>query len=103
MLVSFEPQCLLQLIEDSSSGVLPARIAEGIQRAAGNLAAARVGWAVVGAPEHNYCRRWITRPDKVRLDPFGHRTVRAMMHPGWQNPDFPNYQRSWRPDPARVA
>ena len=21
--------------------------------------------------------------------------------PGWQNPDFPNYQRSWRPDPVR--
>ncbi len=68
--------------------LLPARIAEGIERAAGNLTAARVGHAVVNAAKYTNCRRWILRPDKVRTDPFGQRTVRAMMHPGYQNPDF---------------
>lgn len=67
---------------------IPGRIAEGIERAAANLAPAKVGWAVVQAPEYTHCRRWIMRPDKVRDDPFGQPTVRAMMHPGYQNPDF---------------
>jgi hypothetical protein len=68
--------------------LLAARIAEGIERAAANLAPARVGHAVVNAAKYTNCRRWILRPDKVRTDPFGQRTVRAMMHPGYQNPDF---------------
>ena len=37
--------------------------------------------------EHTHCRRWIHRPDKMLTDPFGLRTVRANMHPGYQNPD----------------
>lgn len=64
------------------------RIAEGIGLAAKNLEPARIGWAVAQAPEHTNCRRWILRPDRIRTDPFGERTVRAMMHPGYQNPDF---------------
>ena len=68
--------------------LLTARIAEGIERAAANLTDARVGHAVVNAAKYTNCRRWIMRPDKVRGDPFGRRTVRAMMHPGYQNPDF---------------
>ena len=67
---------------------LPGRIAEGIRLAAESLTPARVGHAVVDAPGQTNCRRWILRPDKVRFDPFGRRTVRAMMHPGYQNPDF---------------
>ena len=67
---------------------LPGRIAEGIQLAAANLTPARAGYAVIDAPQYTRCRRWILRPDKVRSDPFGKRTVRAMMHPGHQNPAF---------------
>jgi hypothetical protein len=67
---------------------LPGQIAKGIERAVENLAPAKVGWAVIQAPEYTHCRRWILRPDKVRNDPFGQPTVRAMMHPGYQNPDF---------------
>ena len=68
--------------------VLPAKIAEGIRLAEKNLAPARVGHAVIDMPEYTYCRRWILRSDKIRPDPFGKRTVRAMMHPGYQNPTF---------------
>ncbi len=67
---------------------LPGQIAKGIEAAVKNLAPARVGWAVAEAFEHTNCRRWILRPDRIRTDPFGQRTVRAMMHPGYQNPDF---------------
>ncbi len=66
---------------------LPARIAESIERASRNLEPARVGWGVVDDFEHTYCRRWIRRPDKMIDDPFGQKTVRANMHPGYQNPD----------------
>ncbi len=69
------------------AATLPARVASAIERAAANLEPARAGWGAVGDPEHTYCRRWIRRPDRMLDDPFGRRTVRANMHPGYQNPD----------------
>jgi hypothetical protein len=63
------------------------RIVEGLQRAVQNLRPARVGWAVTHAPEQTHTRIWIRRPDKMLPDPFGEVTVRANMHPGYQNPD----------------
>ncbi len=51
------------------------------------LEPARVGWNVIDDHEHTFCRRWVRRPDKMLEDPFGQRTVRANMHPGYQNPD----------------
>ena len=74
--------------DEAYAQYLPGRIAEGIQRAAANLAAARIGWTTIDASEATACRRWITRPDRMGTDPFGERTVRAMMHPGFQNPDY---------------
>jgi hypothetical protein len=73
--------------EAEYAAYLPGRIAEGIEAAAKNLAPARVGWAVAKDPEHTHCRRWILRPDRIGTDPFGGRTVRAMMHPGYQSPN----------------
>ncbi len=69
------------------ASTLPARIAAAIERAAANLEPARVGWGAIDDPEHTFCRRWIRRPDRILDDPFGRRTVRANMHPGYQNPD----------------
>jgi hypothetical protein len=68
--------------------LLAGRIVEAIERAAKNLAPAKIGWAVADAPDETNCRRWIKRPDRIGEDPFGQRTVRAMMHPGYQNPDY---------------
>ncbi|MBM3334980.1 hypothetical protein FJY63_10000 [Candidatus Sumerlaeota bacterium] len=70
------------------SRFLPGRIAAAIELANKNLAPARVGWAVADAPEYTHCRRWILRPDKMLVDPFDEKSVRAMMHPGFQNPDY---------------
>ena len=67
--------------------ILPGRIAESIERASRNLEPARIGWGAIDDHEHTFCRRWIRRPDKMLDDPFGQRTVRANMHPGYQNPD----------------
>lgn len=66
---------------------LPGRIGEGIEKAAEALQPARAGWAVIDDLAHTHNRRWIYRPDKMRTDPFGAVTVRANMHPGYQNPD----------------
>ena len=43
---------------------LPARLAEGIIKAAQDLKPARAGWGVIDDHDHTHCRRWIFRPDK---------------------------------------
>ncbi len=75
-------------VDEEYARFLPGRIAEAIQSAARNLAPARIGWAVVADSEHTNCRRWVRRPDRIGPDPFGASTIRAMMHPGYQNPDY---------------
>jgi hypothetical protein len=64
------------------------RIASGIVRAHGLMEPAQAGWAVTDAPNHTHCRRWIHQIDAFENDPFGERTVRAMMHPGYRNPAY---------------
>jgi Concanavalin A-like lectin/glucanases superfamily/Neutral/alkaline non-lysosomal ceramidase, N-terminal len=79
------------------------RIAQAIQSATQNLRPARVGWAVATDFQHTHCRRWILRPDRIRRDPFGRLTVRATMHPGYQNPDFIGPSGPVDPDLSVVA
>jgi Concanavalin A-like lectin/glucanases superfamily len=73
--------------DEEYAQLLMTRIPEGIEQAAKNLTPARIGWTVIQDWEHTHTRRWIRRPDKMDLDPFGERTVRANMHPGFQSPD----------------
>lgn len=75
-------------VDENYRKFLPGKIAEAIELAHERLEPARIGWTAVDAPDHTHCRRWILRPDKIRQDVFGRRTVRANMHPGYQNPDF---------------
>lgn len=70
-------------VDADYAAYLPGRIVEAIQRAAANLAPAKIGWAAVRDGDHTHCRRWVLRPDRIGGDPFGGRTVRAMMHPGY--------------------
>ncbi|MDE0937839.1 MAG: c-type cytochrome [Mariniblastus sp.] len=67
---------------------VPARVAQSIADAHKNLQPAKLGWAVVDGADLTNCRRWITRSDRMGSDPFGGRTVRAMMHPGYQNANY---------------
>lgn len=80
--------CLGTRKDDAYARQLAPQIAECIAKAHARLEPAEVGWTVAEAPEHTHCRRWIRRPDRIDTDPFGDRTVRAMMHPGYQNPDY---------------
>jgi hypothetical protein len=80
--------CLGTSSDPNYEKFLPAKLAEGIVLAHANLEPARIGVTVVDAPEHTHCRRWLKHPDKYADDPFGEKTVRAMMHPGYQNPDY---------------
>lgn len=66
---------------------LAAKVAESALRASKQMVPARIGWATVDDFAHTHCRVWIRRPDKIDLDPFGEKTVRANMHPGYLNPD----------------
>ena len=67
---------------------LPGKIAEAVNTAYRRLQPARMAHGRLDAGEYTSNRRWITRPDKMGEDPFGMRTVRAMMHPGHGNPDY---------------
>ncbi|QDT40024.1 Neutral/alkaline non-lysosomal ceramidase [Gimesia alba] len=80
--------CLGTRSDPNYERFLPPKLAEGIARAYQNLEPARIGFTVVDAPHHTHCRRWLRQPDKYAADPFGENTVRAIMHPGYQNPDF---------------
>jgi hypothetical protein len=64
------------------------QVAAGIEDAFARLAPAEAAWTVADAPDHTHCRRWLHREDAIDNDPFGERTVRAMMHPGYQNPVY---------------
>jgi hypothetical protein len=64
------------------------RIVEGVTAAHAKRTPARAGWAAVDAPNHTHSRRWLRREGLFLDDPFGDTTVRAMMHPGYQNPEY---------------
>ena len=77
--------CLGSGVDRAYERFLPGQIARSIELAASRLQPARIGWAVVRDARHNHCRRWVFRPDRIGTDPFGRRTVRAHMHPGYQS------------------
>ncbi len=56
------------------------RIAEALVEAEKRLQPARVGWGSGRADEFTALRRWVRRPDRLDVDPFGNPTVRANMH-----------------------
>ncbi len=70
------------------SEFLPGKLVECIEKAAANLQPARIGWAGEDHPEGTFCRVFIRRPDCIGTDPTGRQTIRAMMHPGHQNPEY---------------
>ena len=60
--------------------LLKTRLIDTIVQAAKSLQPARIGFTRTMAPDHTAIRRWIHRPDKIGLDPFGNPTLRANMH-----------------------
>lgn len=82
---------------------LPGKIAEGIHKASSALAPAQVGWAIESLPEVVQSRRWITRPDCIKKDPFGEFTTRASMHPGHRNPEWQEPSGPMNPEVSVLA
>lgn len=78
--------CLGSRPDPDYTAWLPAKLAESIIAAVKNLQPARIGWSSVDDWEHTHNRVWIYRKDSMLEDPFGNKTVRAMMHPGYQKP-----------------
>ncbi|MEJ7590622.1 MAG: neutral/alkaline non-lysosomal ceramidase N-terminal domain-containing protein [Planctomycetaceae bacterium] len=80
--------CLGSRVDPEYAQFLPGQIVRSIVQANEKLTPAKVGWAVVTDNEHNHCRRWIFRSDRMTMaDPFGQFNVRAHMHPGYQSPN----------------
>lgn len=75
-------------VDEDYAAFLPGKIVECIEKAAGAMEPARVGSNSVIDTEDTNCRVWFRRPDRIGEDPFGEKTIRAMMHPGYQNPDY---------------
>ena len=63
------------------------QLVRAIEQAAAKSRPATVAAGATADPEHTYNRRWIYRTDRIGLDPFGERTIRANMHPGYMNSD----------------
>ncbi|MCP4638912.1 MAG: hypothetical protein GY851_00690, partial [bacterium] len=74
--------------DEAYAAFLSSRLVECLRQADANRVPAQVGWATVTDAEDTHCRVWIRRPDRIGIDPFGDNTIRAMMHPGYQNPDY---------------
>ena len=80
--------CLGSRVDPEYAQFLPGQIVRSIVQANEKLTPAKAGWAVVTDDQHNHCRRWIFRSDRMTMaDPFGQLNVRAHMHPGYQSPN----------------
>ncbi len=77
--------CLGTDLDKKYTAFLPARIAQSIIQAHAAMRPAKAGWAVFDGSKYTKPRRWVVWPGKG-VDPFGNKTIRANMHPGYQNP-----------------
>jgi hypothetical protein len=67
---------------------LAERIADGIRRALGNLAPARIGWGVAQEPTQVFNRRWRMKPGTIPPNPFGETTDLVQMNPPRGSPNL---------------
>ncbi len=79
--------CLGTRQDKEYAAILPQKIAEAICAADAKREPAKIGWATIDDWEHTHNRRWIRRPERMIVDPFGEATGRAHMHPGYLSPD----------------
>ncbi len=64
------------------------QLIECIEKAVADLRPAQIGWSSEIDEQDTHCRVFIRRPDSIGVDPFGEKTIRVMMHPGYQNPQY---------------
>lgn len=78
-------------------------IVTAIERATAQLVPAQIGVAVVDAGGFAAVRRWVLRPDRIREDPFGNKTVRASMHTASNHDNVTGPSGPMDPDLSIVA
>ena len=64
------------------------RIADGIRRAHGNLAPARIGWGSGSLPGQVFNRRWHMKEGSIPPNPFGETGDTVQMNPPGQSPNL---------------
>lgn len=79
------------------------KLVEAIAAAQANLAPAQIGFAKTDAAEFTALRRWIRRPDRIEIDPFGNPTMRANMHAGRNWDDVTGESGPEDPDLALIS
>lgn len=65
---------------------LKEQIAKGIEKAVANLEPAKIGWGVGKDPTQVFNRRWFRQQDVIPIDPFGNKTDKVQMNPGYMAP-----------------
>jgi neutral ceramidase len=81
---------------------LTAKIAEGIEKANARLAPAQAGWGSAREPNQVFNRRWRMKPDAVNSDPFGGKSDRVKMNPGYRDTN-PNLLEPGGPTDPEVS
>ena len=74
---------------DAYHHFLARRIADGIRRAAFQLAPAKIGWGSVNKPEFVFNRRWFVKSDSKRANPFGRIGERVQFGPSQAEAEKP--------------
>ncbi|MCA9053093.1 MAG: hypothetical protein KDA75_04615, partial [Planctomycetaceae bacterium] len=74
--------CLGTDFDPSYVPFIKEKLVEAIAAAKARLEPARIGFAKADAAEFTALRRWIRRPDRISVDPFGNASMRAQMHSG---------------------
>ena len=69
---------------------LAQRIADGIRRAAFQLAPAKIGWGSANKPEFVFNRRWFVKTDSQRANPFGRIGERVQFGPSVADAEKPS-------------
>ena len=76
------------------------QIAAGIDQAFQQRVPARIGWTQFNEPTQLFNRRWLLKEGETLEDPFGRRTDRVKMNPGYSNPQV---ERSVGPVDPQVS
>ena len=95
--------CLGTGVDTTYLPYLRERIAQSLASAEANLEPAKAGWAVGDAAQYTALRRWIRRPDRIGMDPFGNPTVRANMHAGSNWDDVIGHSGPEDPDLSLIS
>jgi hypothetical protein len=82
---------------------LARKIAEGIGKANERLAPARIGWGSAREPGQVFNRRWLLKPGKLYVDPFGREKDLVKMNPGYGNADVEKPAGPTDPEVSVVA